>query len=609
MSERLQQDALADKGHATGDAKLSDSIVEYGDYGCSDCRRLHDVLCAVRSESGRPLQYVFRHLPLVSSGPNPMAKAIAAEAAARQGLFWEMHAALFRHASAGDENILLAAREAGLDLERFEADRADPAIAEEVQQDIDQALAHGIAQVPTLFIRGRKYTGTWDVESIREAAQPPLAGRVHTLALDFARWAAGSSALLIVATVLALLWRNGPFGHGYETLWHLEAGLMAAGRSLVMSLHHWVNDLLMAVFFLVVGLELKREIRAGELADPKRAVLPIAAALGGMVVPAGIYLAFNAGTDRVAGWGVPMATDIAFTLGVLALLGTRVPASMKVFATALAIVDDLGAILVLAIFYNHGLSWEAIGAALLLMLLLLGFNRARVYALWPYLTVGTLLWLAVYLSGLHATLAGVMLAVTIPTRRQAPLLPLLAQGSAGIQQAIKRLENDTDREEEERQRMAQRVRSIEERLVPSAERLEHALQPWSAYLILPIFALSNAGILISFEHVSVTDPVMLGVVLALVIGKPLGIFAGTFLVDRLGLGRKPDDARWSHIFGVGCLCGIGFTMSIFIANEAFAAGTPVESAKLAVIAASVMAAIIGFVHLRFLTPSARGVPA
>lgn len=298
--------------HVIGDPDAEVAVVEYGDYACPDCGRLQDVLRQVYDESGKPLKYVFRHLPLVSSGGTRHERAIAAEAAARQGKYWEMHAGLFRYSDDKDA-VDLAARDAELDLQRFELDRNDPLIAEEVEEDVKQAKAHGIDRVPTLFIRGREYTGAWDVESIQEAIRPPLAGRVREVSLDFAKWAAASSVVLITFTIIAILWRNSAWGESYEQLWEIDAGLIAGGRSLVMSAHHWVNDLLMAVFFLVVGLELKREIMTGELADPKRAVLPVAAALGGMIVPAAIFLLFNFGTENSRKWNVLETSSTTFS--------------------------------------------------------------------------------------------------------------------------------------------------------------------------------------------------------------------------------------------------------------------------------------------------------
>ena len=594
MNRLPKSDTDLPHDHVAGRRDAKVAIVEYGDYGCVQCDRLHDVLRRVLDQDGVPVRYVFRHLPVVSPEHEGLARAIASEAAERQGKFWEMHDALFRCAAEADGDIIeTAARDAGVDLARFHRDRDDPSIRAEVQEDIESALAHGIHRVPTLFIRGKEYSGAWDVESIQEAVKPPVAARVKDLALDFTNWAAASGAVLIVFSIIALIWRNSPFGRFYEVFWGIEAGVVANGHSLVMPLHDWVNDLLMAVFFLVVGLELKRELVAGQLSRWDRAMFPAAAAIGGMLFPALIYLALNRGSSSAVGWGIPMATDIAFMLGVLTLLGNRVPRSMIVFASALAIVDDLGAIVVLAVFFSHELNFGAIGAVVLLVTILCGFNRARVYALWPYLGVGVLLWLAVHRSGLHATLAGVLVAATIPLRKSASLQTLLAQESIEVQQATSAVDSGGGHEAEELERLTERVHMIDRRLHPPAERLAHELQPWSSYWVLPVFAMANAGVVLSLGGNSSARPESLGIIMGLVIGKPLGILLATALVHRIGLGKKPRDATWSHIFGVGCLCGIGFTMSIFIATEAFVTGEKLAAAKLSVMIASTVAAAVG----------------
>jgi NhaA family Na+:H+ antiporter len=592
------------KEHVIADDGANGEIVHYGDYDCVDCGKLQEILADVLDDQNVPVRYVFRHFPRgfvdeKSVAERSLVRAIAAEAAARQGRFWEMHAALFEHVADQDQGIEKAVEQAGLDKHRFELDRDDPLLREQVIADIEKAKDQGVERVPTLRIRGKEYRGAWDAQSIAEAVIPPVGHRVKEIATEFADWAPASGTVLIVFAVLALIWRNSFLGESYESFWTAEAGFVAAGQTLVMSLHHWVNDLFMAVFFLIVGLELKRELLSGQLAELRQAIFPAAAALGGMILPAAIYLAFNVGAKSQSGWGVPMATDIAFTLGVLALLGSRVPTSLKIFATALAIIDDLGAILVLALAYNHGISWTAIGAAAILFGVLVGLNRARVYAMWPYLFVGILLWVAVYASGLHATLAGVLLATTIPTREKAPLRPLLAQELARAKQAERRLVRDDVQEEDERDRLLGRVKTLEGRLNPPAEKLEHILQPWSAYFVIPVFTLANAGIAISFESISLTSASTLGIVLGLVVGKPLGILLATWIVHKLGIGEKPDDASWRQILGVGCLCGIGFTMSIFISTEAFDAGQNLNSAKFAVMLGSIAAALLGTAWLTF----------
>ncbi|MEM1067305.1 MAG: Na+/H+ antiporter NhaA [Planctomycetota bacterium] len=585
------------------------SIIEYGDYGCADCQKLHQVLKDVRDEPGEPVEYIFRHLPFQNNAGYDSRRAIAAQAAARQQKFWKMHDALFDNFDVDDveEQIQNAARQAELDTHRLAHDREDPVLRDEVIHQIEMSFSSGIQRTPTLLIDGVEYSGTWDFESIREAIRPPVAARVRALSQEFASWAASGGVVLIVFSILALLWRNSFWTQSYEHLWEMSAGFSIDRWSLMMPLSHWVNDLFMAIFFLVVGLELKRELTSGELADPKRAALPVASAIGGMIVPAGIFLMFNAGTSTSVGWGVPMATDIAFTLGVLALLGPCVPMSLKVFAAALAIADDLGAILVLAFAYNHGMSVPALVAAMFILGLLFVLNRIRVYRLWPYLSLGVALWVAVYSSGLHATLAGVLLASTIPTRRRASLLPMLAQGSLDVRESIDRLEKREVSETIEHKAITKKARTVLDRLEPPALRLEHLLQPWSSYLVLPIFALSNAGIAITANSFSPTSGLTLGIILGLVLGKPIGIVAGAWLIQKAGLGQKPVDASWPQVFGVGLLCGIGFTMSIFIGSEAFADGPNLSEAKIAVMLASTIAAILGFVFLRSLPTRPHGV--
>ncbi len=356
--------------------------------------------------------------------------------------------------------------------------------------------------------------------------------------------------VLIACTVLALAIANSPLGSAYGALWHASV----AG----MTLEHWVNDGLMAVFFLHVGLELERELYVGELSDLRDAVLPVIAAAGGLVVPAAIHFAFNAGTPTQSGAGIPMATDIAFALGVLALLGDRVPSSLKVFLVALAVMDDLGAILVIALFYGAGVAWPWLGAALAVFAALLALNRLRVIALWPYLVGGALLWFLVMKSGVHATIAGVLLAFAIPFSTRA-----------------------------------------EDEASPS-HRLEHFLHRPVAFGILPLFALANTGITIDGAALgALASANALGIALGLVVGKPVGITLATLAAVALGWSRLPSDlTRW-HVVGAGLLGGIGFTMSIFVTNLAFA-GQPdlIAVSKLAVLGASLVAGVGGYLWLR-----------
>jgi len=374
------------------------------------------------------------------------------------------------------------------------------------------------------------------------------------LSQSFKKFAGSGKAggiVLIVCTLASLAVANSPWGESYRHFWHLPiAGL---------TVELWINDALMAVFFLLIGLELERELYNGELSDIRNALLPVLAAAGGIAVPAGIHFLLNNGTPTQAGIGVPMATDIAFALGVLALLGSRVPASLKIFLTALAVMDDLGAIVVIALFYTAQLSLAWLAGALAVFGALLAMNRLlRIMALWPYLLLGALMWFLMLKSGVHATIAGVLLAFAIP---------------------YSGLEDDSS---------------------SPSHRLEHTLHKPAAFLILPIFALANTGILVGAgwaqELLSANS---LGIILGLVIGKPVGILLFSFIAVSARLCRLPLDLAWRHILGAGLLGGIGFTMSIFITNLAFA-GQPgvINASKMAILVASLTAGVIGFAWLK-----------
>jgi Na+:H+ antiporter, NhaA family len=379
---------------------------------------------------------------------------------------------------------------------------------------------------------------------------------------EFADLEASGGLLLIGCTVAALIWANSPFAASYFHFWHMDLTFGRIGGLLAEPLHFWINDGLMALFFLLVGLEIKREILVGELASFQRAVLPIAAALGGMIVPAAFYLLFNHGGPGAAGWGIPMATDIAFALGVLALLGNRVPTSLKVFLAALAIADDIGAVLVIAFFYTERISWISLGVGGLFFVALLAANRAGVRHLLIYAILGLGLWVAFLQSGIHATVAGVLLAIAIPARQRTASRAVLMSNESPML------------------------------------RLEHALIPWNRYLIMPVFALANAGVALGGGAArSVVAPVSLGVIFGLVIGKPIGIVLFSWLATQTRLAGMLDGIGWRQIVGVGMLGGIGFTMSLFIANLAFGDGTALETAKVGILVASILSGIAGVIVL------------
>ena len=394
---------------------------------------------------------------------------------------------------------------------------------------------------------------------------------------------ASGGVLLLAATVIALVWANSPWQAGYVDLWHTELSFTIGGTKVSEDLRHWVNDGLMALFFFVVGLEIKGEVVRGQLASARDAALPALAAVGGMVVPAVIFAVINAGGDGSAGWGIPMATDIAFAVGVLALLGDRVPAALKVLLLALAIVDDIGAIAVIALVYTDDLSvgWLALAVGGLVVFALL--RRARVWYPPIYVVVGLAVWFATLESGIHATIAGVALGLLTPAR------PLLAQPDAD--RVAAELSTDDDVTAAEVQDIAFRIRES----VSIGERLEEAMHPWTSYVVIPVFALANAGIVISGDAIgdAAGSAVTAGVVLGLVVGKVVGVVGAAWLAVRVGAARLPDDITWPHVAGMAALAGIGFTVSIFVSGLAFDDEALVEQAKLGVLAASIVAAAVG----------------
>ncbi|MEM6338023.1 MAG: Na+/H+ antiporter NhaA, partial [Bacteroidota bacterium] len=360
----------------------------------------------------------------------------------------------------------------------------------------------------------------------------------------------------------------------------------------------WINDGLMAVFFFVIGLEIKREVLAGELASPRKAALALAAAAGGMVAPALFYVLVNLGEPTISGWGIPMATDIAFALGVLAILGKRVPVALKIFLTALAIVDDLGAVLVIALFYTAKLSWVALGAAAGLYVLLMGLNKAGVRQTSVYAILGTLLWLAFLKSGVHATIAGVLLATTIPATRVIDAEEFLQKGKKLLANFAGSIKGEqTKLTHRQRDAISMLEQTCEDAEAPLA-RLEHSLHGVVAFAIMPIFALANAGVAFGAGGGSVVTPVSLGVLLGLLVGKPVGVFGFAWIAVKMKIASLPVGVTWRHILGVSFLTGIGFTMAIFIANLAFAGSDQLDLAKMGILAASFVAGVIGYSLLR-----------
>ncbi len=405
---------------------------------------------------------------------------------------------------------------------------------------------------------------------------------------------------LFFATVLAFLWANLSSAN-YHSIWHTELTVSLGPFQITRSLVHWIDEALMTLFFFTVGLEIKRELLVGELASPKRAMLPIAAALGGMLLPAAIYAAFNHGTPAAKGWGIPMATDIAFSLAVLALLRDRVPFGLRVFLSAFAIADDLGAVLVIAIFYTQTIVWQYLFISCLFLAGLALANRLWIRWTLLYALLGIGLWFFILGSGVHATVAGVVVAMFIP-----------AKAKYDTDTFLTKVKTYTDQFECEpgscgytillNQEHLQAVQAIEEAchdVETPLQRLEHGLQSWVSFLVLPLFALANAGLVLEGIHITdaMTHPVTLGVALGLVVGKPFGISLFTYLASRTIKVPLPSGVKWSHIVGAGILGGIGFTMSLFISGLSFSRADFAELSKLGIISGSLVSGVLGLIVL------------
>lgn len=587
---------IGDQDHTLGDEQATVVFLEYGDFQCPHCRQAQSIVKDLREELGDRFLYVFRHFPLSSSHPDALRAAEASEAAAAQGKFWEYHQLLFDHQEElGEEHLFEYASQLDLDFERFTGELENGVYTERVTRDLQSGIKSGVSGTPTFFINGQRYDGPWDLASLKAEIEKPLGVQIRNVFQRFTQLQAAGGILLVFTTILALILANSQLAEGYFRFWETELSFNLGGFSISEDLLHWVNDGLMVIFFFVVGLEIKREVTVGELASPRRAILPIAAAVGGIVFPAVVYLSFNLAGPNQDGWAVPVATDIAFTLGILTLFGSRIPLALKVFFTAFAIVDDLAAVLILALFYSSGIVVSSLVIGLAIFLILILLNRLGVRSPLPYAILGVGLWFAFLQSGIHPTIAGVLLAFTIPTRAHTDTETYRAQcnavlGYAGTTTPAGQVLTFEDYQ----QAAARTLERIAERMQSPAQRLETSITPWATFLVLPIFALANAGIVLSGNVLdSLLSPVGLGIMLGLVIGKPLGLTAFSWLAIRLRLAEMPKRTTWPQLFSATWLGGIGFTMSLFIASSAFFDPVVLNASKISILSASIIAGFIG----------------
>lgn len=412
-----------------------------------------------------------------------------------------------------------------------------------------------------------------------------------------------SAIITFFAVIIAMIWANSAWSYSYDALWHTPLALTIGSFTISQTLHILINDGFMAIFFFLVGLEIKREIFGGELSSPKKAVLPISAAVGGMLVPALIYIFFNQGTDASDGWGIPMATDIAFSLGILSLLGKRVPVSVKIFLTALAIVDDLGAVLIIAFFYTsdiyvNDLMW---GFVFLMILLLGNYVGIRNQLFYSLISIGGL-WLAFFFSGVHPTIAGVLAAFTIPGRVKINEKLFLSNIEVLTNMFRKANPNDNKFVTNDQMEILETIQEVSMDASTPLQKVEHSLRGFVSFIVIPLFALSNTGISLEGEGLSVLlHPVSLGIGLGLLLGKFIGIVGLSKLMVYLRLAELPDKSNWNHIYGVAFLAAVGFTMSLFISDLAFTNDAIIQLSKISILVTSALAGLIGYLILRFKT--------
>jgi len=585
-TNRLDRAVDLSYDHVLGPRAGDITLVEYGSYACPYCRAANEEVARLRDRFGDRLRYVFRQRPITGSDIARRAADIA-ESAPDEHAFWDAHVKLMtRSATLTEDDLAAVARDLGV-----AGDDGTRTGRARVDTDVASSRASGVHVTPTFFINGRRYDGPWDVVSLSEAMLGSLGHRVHSAAVDFASWAPSTGVLLLFMSLVAVALVNSPIGPAFAAFWELPLGFAFGDGAFRMSLTHWVNDALLTIFFLLVGLEIKREFTVGRLANRRSAAFPIAAALGGMAVPAGLYALVLPSGPWSHGWGIPMATDTAFAVALIVMMGRRVPVELRVFLTAASIVDDIGSIVVVALFYSGALHWGYLVAALAIVGLLALLNRWGVYRAMPYALLGIALWVCVHAGGLHATLAGVLLALFVPTRPPPNLSALMAQANAV-------LSSETVRGQEVLRHgpsvpALRALDAIHDRLESPADRTLRAIEPWSSFVVLPVFALCNAGVALSPGVIAGHETLLTAIALGLVIGKPAGFVIAPALAVWAGIAAKPAGYSWRQLLGAGALAGIGFTMSLFIAGQAMPTPDDFSAAKIAVFVASIVSACLG----------------
>lgn len=582
--------------HTLGPSDANITLVEYGSYASVSSAAAHEVIASLHTRFGDQMRYVFRHLPVPE---NKMARhvAIVSEYLSLQSIdFWDVHNEFMVHGEElNDEHLnSLARTEFGIDLTGPMVDAKWTEAEKKIDRDIETAHRSGAFVPPTFFINGRRYEGPWDENSLAEAMLETPGHRLKRATVDFVRWGPSSGIALLTMVLLAFILANSPIGESFEALWQTPLGFQIGNGSFELSLLKWINDGLLTIFFLVVGLEIKREFTVGRLSTRRAAMLPLAAATGGIIFPALLYVFVVPPGYLTMGWGTTISTDTAFAIALIVFLGKRVPIELRVFLTASAIIDDLVAILIVAAFYTSTIQLSYLIGSAVVTLMLIRLNRSGFYRPLPYALLGLVLWFVLHEAGIHATLSGVILALSIPTRPPANLRALTIQT-----QSILRTEAAFNKNFEHHgpsHRALAMLDEIHDRIESPADKLLRSVEPLSSYIVLPIFALANAGVMISGDIFEGNWRFMLAIILGLVVGKPLGVFVGAWLAAIMKIADKPSSYTWRQLLGAGAIQGIGFTMSIFIASLAFTE-SDFPAAKVAIFIASFAAALLGTVIL------------
>ena len=596
---KLDQAVNERRDHILGNGNADITLVEYGSYACPHCQAVQEVIANLRDRFGDRIRYVFRHRPIPGNNDADRAAKLAEYVSETAGRFWDVHDALMNHGSRlRDDDLARIASQFNVPLRESESGVAWETAAQHVAEDVRSAQRSGVFETPTFFINGRRYEGAWDESSLAEAMLGSLGHRLHAATVDFVRWGPSAGLSLLLMSIIAVVVSNSALGPSFESWWRLPLGLKLGNADFTLPVLTWINDGLLTIFFLVVGLEIKREFTVGRLATRRAAALPVSAALGGMVLPALIYLLVVPPGPLRWGWGMTITTDTAFAVALIVLLADRVPVELRVFLTAAVIMDDLVAIALIALIYTETINIYYLLASMALTGLLAGFNRWGVYRSLPYAVVGSLLWVCLHTAGLHATLAGIILAAVTPTRPPANLRALMAQAEAVLRIEMKRAGESVLRHGPSEPAL-QAMDVIHDRVESPANKLLRSVEPWSSYAVLPLFALANSGVVWSLNVLVLegNGRLLVGIVLGLVLGKPIGLFAAAWLAVRLDLAEKPSAFSWRQLAGAGALAGIGFTMSLFIAAQAFPDPSQYATAKIAIFLASFLAGLTGVLIL------------